>query len=172
VADGDVVFADQDLFDDQPDDLLALLDAEVLGVGSEPCAEAGERLGELEVGLGVVQLGVESVQLGLHGGLAFAHLGRAGAEFFERDQLLLVAVQQPAQRGLRAGEVALERVPTPGGWVRCPHHLKAAIDLGLDQSRVLEQPEHPGPDELVDLGEADRSVLADATFGAAVPVGA
>ena len=35
--------------------------------------------------------------------------GRASAEFLERDQLLLVAVQQPAQRGLSAGEVALER---------------------------------------------------------------
>ncbi len=119
-----------------------------------------------------MQVGVERVQLGLHGGLAFAQLGRASAEFLERDQLLLVAVQQPAQRGLSAGEVALERVPTPGSRVRRTHRLKPAIDLGLDQCRVLEQPEHSAPDELVDLCEADRSVLADAPFGAAVAVGA
>ena len=74
MADRDVVVADQDLPDDEPDDLLALLDGQVLGVGGEPCAEAFECLGELEVGLGVVQLGVERVQLGLHGGLTLAQL--------------------------------------------------------------------------------------------------
>ena len=65
MADRDVVFADKHLADDEPDDLLALLDGQVLGVGREPCAEAVKRLGELEVGLGVVQLGVKRVQLGL-----------------------------------------------------------------------------------------------------------
>jgi hypothetical protein len=33
VADGDVVVAEQDLADDEPQDLLALLDRELLGVG-------------------------------------------------------------------------------------------------------------------------------------------
>ena len=51
VADGDVVFADQDLADDEPDDLLALLDGESLGVRGEPGAEGVECLGELEVGM-------------------------------------------------------------------------------------------------------------------------
>ena len=79
MADRDVVLAAQHLADDEPDDLLALLDGRTLGVGHEPRAEAIERLGELEVGLGVVQLGVERVQLRLQGGLAFVQLGGAGA---------------------------------------------------------------------------------------------
>jgi hypothetical protein len=54
VADRDVVLADQDLADDEPDDLLALLDGQGLGVCGEAGAEAVEGLGELEVGLGVV----------------------------------------------------------------------------------------------------------------------
>lgn len=72
VADGDVVFADQDLADDESDDLLALLDGQVLATVGEARAEPFEGLGELEVGLGVVQFGVERVELGLEGGLAFA----------------------------------------------------------------------------------------------------
>ena len=79
MADRDVVGADQDVADDESDDLLALGDGEVLGVGGEPCAEAFECLGELEVGLGVVQFGLERVELGLQGGLAFAQFGAAGA---------------------------------------------------------------------------------------------
>ena len=173
MADRDVVFADQDLADDEPDDLLALLDGQVLGVGGEAGAEAVERLGELEVGLGVVQLGVERVELRLKGGLAFAQLGGAGAELVERDELLLVAVDQASQRVPGAGEVALERVATRWwrgarrGVVWSRRSISASISVG-----VLEQPEHPRPDELVDLCEADRPVGADTPFGAAVPVGA
>jgi hypothetical protein len=72
VADRDVVFADQNLADDEPDDLLALVDGEVLGAGGEAGAERLERLGELELGRGVVRLGVERVQLGLQRGLALS----------------------------------------------------------------------------------------------------
>ena len=123
MANRDVVFADQDLAHDKPDEVLALFDGQVLGVRGEPCAEPFERFGELEVGLGVVQLGVERVQLGLHRGLALAQLGRASAQFLECDQLLLVAVKQPAQRGLGAGQVALQCVSAAGGGVRRTHRL-------------------------------------------------
>ncbi len=172
MADGDVVLADQDLADDEPDDLLALLDGQVLAVVGEAGAEAVERLGELEVGLGVVQLGVERVQLRLENGFALAQLRGAGAELVERDQLFLVAVEQASQRILRAGEIPLERVTARGGWVRGAECLEPAVDLGLDQCGVVEQSEHTGPDELVDLGQADGPVIADAAFGAAVAVGA
>ena len=72
MADRDLGLADEHVADEQPDDLLALFDRELLGVGAEARPEALERLGELEVGLGVVQFGVERVELGLEGGLAFA----------------------------------------------------------------------------------------------------
>jgi hypothetical protein len=133
VADGDVVLADQYLADDESHDLLALLDGQALGVVGEPGAEAVECLGELEVGLGVVQLGVEHIELRLDRGLAFAQLGGAGAELVDRDELLLVAVQQSSDRVLGADEVALERVSSAGGGVRRAHRLESAVDFGLDQ---------------------------------------
>jgi hypothetical protein len=96
VADGDVTVADHDLAHDESHDLLALLDHERLGVGREAGAEPVECFGELEVGsLGVVQLGVERVQLGANGCLAPAQFRGAGAKLIERDQLFLVAVDQP-----------------------------------------------------------------------------
>jgi hypothetical protein len=152
VADRDVVFADQDLADDQSDDLLALLDGQVLAAAGDARAEPVKGLGELEVGLGVVQLGVERVQLRLESGFAFAEFGGAGAELVERDELFLVAVEQASQRVLRAGEVPLERVAARGRGVRGTECLQPPIDLGLDQCRIVEQSEHAAPDELVDLG--------------------
>ena len=84
----------------------------------------------------------------------------------------MVAVEQPSQGGLGAGEVALERVAASAGGVLGAQRLEPPVDLRLDQCRVVEQLQHARPDELVDLGEADGAVLADASFGAAVPVGA
>ena len=69
MTDGDVVVAEQDLADDEPDDVLALLDRQGRGGVGEAGAERVERLGELEIGLGVVQFGVEGVQLGAQGRL-------------------------------------------------------------------------------------------------------
>ena len=107
MADGDVVVAEQDFAHDEPHDFLALLDGERLGVGGEAGTERAERLGELEEGLGIVQLGVERVQFGAQRRFAPSHLGHSRTQFLERDQLLLVAVDQTSQRVLRTGEVAL-----------------------------------------------------------------
>ncbi len=80
----------------------------------------------------------------------------------------MVAIDQASQGVLGAGEVPLERVTTGGGRMRGSERLKPPVDLGLDQRGVVEQSEHPGPDELVDLRQADGPVLADAAFGTAV----
>jgi hypothetical protein len=77
-----------------------------------------------------VQLGVENVELRAEGRFALAQLGGAGAEFLERDQLFLVAVDQPPQRVLRAREVALEPFATVAGWVLGAERLKPPVDLG------------------------------------------
>src|SRR5215204_2916243 len=63
VADGDLVWADEDVFDQQPQHPLAFDDGRSGGL----CAEAGEELfevvGELEVDLAVGELGVEGGDL-------------------------------------------------------------------------------------------------------------
>jgi hypothetical protein len=60
-----------------------------VGCVGESGEEPFEVLGELDVGLGVVQLGVERVQLG-----DSAQLGHPPAQLFERDELLLVGLDQ------------------------------------------------------------------------------
>jgi hypothetical protein len=118
------------------------------------------------------QLGVERDQLRLESGSAFAQFGGAGSEFAEGDELFLVAVDQASERVPSAGEVPPECVTACRGWVRGAEGLEPPVDLGLDQCRVVQQSEHAAPEELIDLWQPDRPVLAGAAFGAAVPVGA
>jgi hypothetical protein len=171
VVDGDVVVAEEDLAHDEPEDLLALLDRERLGVGRKACAEGVERFGELEVGLGVVQLAVERFELGAECRFAPAQLRHPGAELFERDQLFLVAVDQPAQPALRAGEVALEAVAAVAGRMLGAERLEPPLDLCLDQLGVLKQREHLRPDRLVDLFDPDGAGCTDPPFRPAEAVG-
>jgi hypothetical protein len=172
VADGDVVVAEQDLVDDEAHDLLALLDREVLCVVGEARAERVERLGQFEIGLGVVQFVVEGVQLGAQGRLTPTQFGHTGAKFLQRDQLLLVAVDQSAQRILRTGQVALEPVAAAGSGVLAAERLEPPVDLGLDQLGVLQQREHLGPDRLIDLVNANGASGADPALGASEAVSA
>jgi len=118
-----------------------------------------------------VQLGIESVQLGAECRLALAQLGHAGAELLERDQLFLVAVDQPPQSILRADEVALEAFAAVAGWVLGAEGCEPPLDLGLNQLGVLKQREYLRPDELVDLFDANGASGADAPFWAAEAVG-
>ena len=117
VSDGDgvVVASDQDFADDEPQDALLAGDVELVQAVGEAAEEPFEGVGELEVGLGVVQLGVEAVELGLQRVLAFAQGGHPGAQLVERDELFLVGLDQPLDRGAGAGEVALERFAATGG---------------------------------------------------------
>jgi len=172
VTDGDVVVAEQDLVNDESDDLLALLDRESVCVVGEAGAERVERFGQLEIGLGVVQFGVEGVQLCAQRRLTSAELRHAGAEFLERDQLLLVAVDQSAQRILRTGEVALEAFAATGTGVLAAERLESPVDLDLDQLGILQQCEHLDPDRLVDFVDAYGTSGADPALGAAEAVSA
>ena len=121
---------------------MALLDAQVLFAVGEAGAEPVERLGELEVGLGVGQLGVERVQLRLGSGCAFAQIWGACAEFIERDELFLVAVDQASQRVPGAGEVpsanASRTATLAAIWTRdTPSALIRGIKTSVDD-RALE----------------------------------
>ena len=149
--------ADQDFADDEPQDALLAGDVELVQAVGEAAEEPFEGVGELEVGGGVVQLGVEAIELGLQGVLARAQGGHPGAQLVERDELFLVCLDQPLDRGAGAGEIALERVAATCGGVLGPCGGESTIDLAADQFGVLEQSADLGPDERVELISADRA---------------
>jgi hypothetical protein len=164
VADGDLVFvaADQHLAHDESQDPLLLFGVQLVETVAQAGEEAFEGVGELEVGLGVMEVGVERVELGLESGLAFAQRGHPGAQLVEREQLLLVGLDQPLDRAGGAGEVALERLAAASGWVLGAQCVEAAVDLRPDERGVLEQPPDLAPDERLQLVGTDRAALAHA----------
>src|SRR5262249_9270473 len=63
VADGDLLGADQDIVDQQPQHALAFFDAGGVGLVAQLGQEAFQAVGQLEVGVAIGELGVERVEL-------------------------------------------------------------------------------------------------------------
>jgi hypothetical protein len=174
VSDGDVVLlaADEDFAHDEAEDALLLMHGELVEAVGEASEEALERLGELEVGLGVVQLAFEGDELRGERALALAQLGHPLAQLLERDQLLLIGLDQAPGAGAHACKLVFESLAAAGGGVFAADSFEAALDFGSDELGLLEQAPDLRPDELVEFVRADRTRLADAPADVAVVVGA
>jgi hypothetical protein len=72
MADGDLLGADQDVRDEQPEHALAFGHCGGGGVSLELGEESLQVIGELKVGLAVGELGVQGVGLGAEAGFACA----------------------------------------------------------------------------------------------------
>src|SRR5674476_1126251 len=170
VANGDLVGADEDVFDEQPQDPLALGHASGGSLVAQPGQEVLEVVGELEVDLTVGELGVQGVELVAQAGLAGPQLGHAGAQLVQGDQLLLVGADEPLDRLAGLGQGGVEPFALRGGRVGGAVLGEPLGDLGSDQGGVGQQPGDVVPDEAVEVVGADRLVGADSAVLVAVVV--
>ena len=135
VADGDLLGADEDVFDEQPQHALAFFGAGG-GVAAQLGEEAFEVIGELEVGVAVGELGVQGAELA---SLAGAQVRHPGAQLADGDQLLGVGLDHRGDPGARPGQAELQVLALPGGRVGGAGPLEPLGDLGADQGGVGEQ---------------------------------
>ncbi len=161
VADGDLLGADEDVFDEQPQDALAVFDGGGGGVAAQLGQEAFQVAGEGEVGLPVGGLGVERVELAAQAGLAGAQVRHPGAQFVDGDQLFGVGLDHGGDGGGGLGQLEFEALALPGGRVGGAGGIEPLGDLGADQGRVGEQGGDVVPHDGVEVVGADRLVAAD-----------
>ncbi|MFI6360074.1 reverse transcriptase domain-containing protein [Streptomyces sp. NPDC050743] len=108
VSDRDLFGADEDVFDQEPQDALPFGDLGCGGVGAELGEEAFQVVGEFEVGVAVGELGFKSVELAAEVGLAGSQVGHPGAQFVDGDQLFLVGLDHAGDGGGGLGQGQLE----------------------------------------------------------------
>jgi len=132
---GDLVGADEDVFDERAQDPLPFGHGRGGGLVTQSGEEVLQVVGELEVDLPVGELAVEGVELVAKAGLAGTQLGHAGAQLVERDQLLLVGADEAGDRGGRLGHCAVKALALDGGGVGGADLFEPGVDLGPDQGR-------------------------------------
>ena len=117
VADGDLLGADEDVLDEQPQYPLPFADAGGGGAAAELGEEAVEVVGEFEVGVPVGGLGVERGELAAQAGLAGPQVRHPGAQLVDGDQLLGVGLDHRGDRRGCLGQRELELFALPGDGV-------------------------------------------------------
>src|SRR5712691_5241182 len=172
VADGDLLGADEDVFDEQSQDALAFFGGGGAGVSAELGEEAFEVVGEPEVGVAVGELGVQGADLGAQARFAGAQGGHAGAELVDGDQLLLECFDHGADRCGGPGEREFQLRALAGDRVGGAGALQALADLGADQGGVGEQRRDVVPDDGVKVVGADGLAVADPAAFVAVIIAA
>src|SRR6266566_5067084 len=139
VPDSDLLGADEDVLDEQPQHPLAVFDGGGGCVAAQLGEEAFQVAGEGEVGVPVGGLGVEGVELAAQVRLAGAQVGHLGAQLVDGQELLGECLDHGGDRGGGLGQLEFEAVALAGGRVGGAGGIEPFADLGADQGRVGEQ---------------------------------
>jgi hypothetical protein len=135
VPDGDLLGADEDVLDEQPQHPLAVFDGGGGGVAAQLGQEAFQVIGELEVGAAVGGLGVERVDLPVQVRRSCAQLRHPGAQLVDGQELLLEGLDHGGDRAGSLGRLQFEAVPLPGDRIGGAGGVQPLADLGADQDR-------------------------------------
>ncbi|MFE7244565.1 hypothetical protein, partial [Streptomyces sp. NPDC057580] len=155
VPDGDLLWADEDVLDEEPQDALPFGDLGGCRVVTKLGEESFEVVGEFEVGVAVGDLGVQSGELAAEVALAGAEAGHPGAEFVEGDELFLERFDHAGDRCSGLGQGDFETAALAGGGVAGAGSFEALVDLGPDQVRVGDHGNDVVPDDGVEVVGAD-----------------
>jgi hypothetical protein len=172
VPDGDLLGADEDVFDEQPQHPLAVFDGGGGCVAAQLGEEAFQVAGEGEVGVPVGGLGVEGVELAAQVRLAGAQVRHLGAQLVDGQELLGECLDHGGDRGGGLGQLEFEAVALAGGRVGGAGGIEPFADLSADQGRVGEQGGDVVPHDGVEVVGADRLVAADPAAFVAVVIAA
>ena len=160
MPDEDRVVADEDVFDHEAHDSLALDHIKCVGGAAQTAEERGECLGQAQEREAIGSLVSDRLRLGAQRLFALPQQGHAFAQLVERQEFLLIGVEKPFDAFAHTGEFSLQALLTFLGWLGRARCSEAAVQLLLDQRWVLEQSDHLGPDDLIEQILAHHAVVA------------
>jgi len=85
MSDGDVVVADNDLLNEQPDDALAFQHVQALDLGSQTLEEFAQRVSEPQVGGLIGELGTQRFEFRLQPRLTLPQLGHGPTKLVQAE---------------------------------------------------------------------------------------
>jgi hypothetical protein len=155
VPDGDLLRADEDVLDEEPQDPMAFFERGGGGVAAQLGEEAFEVISGPEAGVAVSCLGVQGTDLGAQSGLPCVQVRHPGTQLVDGQQLLGERLDHRGDRSAGLRQLEFEAVPLPGDRVGGPGLFEPLTGLGADQDRVGEQVRDVVPDDGVEVVGAD-----------------
>ena len=169
MPDRDGVLAHQNLLRQQPKDLLTFCNIESVSPRPNPSAEISEAVNQAQVLVLVGGGRLQRLQLRLDGLLLLAQFRDAMAQLVQAEQVFLIRRDQALHSVRQSGLLSLQAVNSPSKGIRISGGFQPAVQFGLDQAGIFQQPDDLRPDSCVEIVLADRAAVTESTFQ--MPIG-
>ncbi len=160
MANHDRVIADEHLLDEQAHEALPLQDVQRIRRRPQPGKKRRECFREAQIHRPLARLIGDRLQLGAQRLLALTQRRHPLAQLLERQEVFLIGGEYPLDALAHAHQFALHRLFALFRGVGGARGSESPIEFVLNQSRILEQPNDLGPDELIQEILSHGSVVA------------
>src|ERR1700737_395291 len=173
MANGNGVVPHQDVFDHEPHDSLALSDTKRLRSTAQAGEERCEGLRQAQECCPIVGLISNRLKLGTERLFTLAQCRHALTQLLDRQETFLVGVEKSFDALANMRQFPLQTLFTFFGRIGQARCYQPAIKFLLYQSRVFQQSDHLGPDDLIEEILSDEAaVVANRTAQFSPAIGA
>ena len=159
MANGDGVVPHQNFFNHEPHDSLALDDIKRFSGAAQAGKKCCEGLGQAQECSPIGGLVSDRLQLSAKRLLALTQQGHALAQLFNRQESFLIGVEKSFDAFAHMRQLPLQTLLTFLGWIGRARCCQPTIKFLLDQSRLFQQADHLGPDDLIEEILPDKAAV-------------
>jgi len=162
VTNGNRIFPNQNVFNQESHDFLAFDDTEGLRCAAQASEECCERFRQAQKCGAIIDLVSDRLQLSTESMLALTQHRHAITQLLNGQESFLIGVEQSFDTFAHMSQLALQTLLTFSGWVRRTRCYQPTIKFLLDQSGLFQQANHLGPDDLIEKFLSDQlAVIAN-----------
>jgi hypothetical protein len=155
------VVADQNFFHQESDDALTFEDVKSFGRGTQARQERRKRLCQAQMGSTILRLRHDRLQFGMHRLLPLAQFWHPISQFVQRQEILPIRSQQTLHALAHPRQIALQALLTFLSRRGLLGNFQSALELFVDETRILQKPHDFIPNNFIEKILAHRSIAAD-----------
>src|SRR2546422_1666216 len=159
VTNGDGIFAEQNVFNQESHDSLAFDDTKRFGSAAQASKECCEGFCQAQECSAIVGLVGDRLQLSTECLLALAQHRHALPQLLDRQQFFLIGVKKSFNTFANMRQLPLQTLLTFSGWIRGARCYQPTIKFLLYQRRLFQQADHLSPDDLIEELLSDEAAV-------------
>jgi len=161
MANGDGVVPQQDVFNHEAYDSLALSDVKRFSSTAQASEECGESLGQAQECGPIVGLVSDRLQLSTERPFTLAQRRHALAQLLDRQESFLVRVKKSFDAFANMYHFPLQTLLMFFDWIGRARCCQATVKFLLYQGRLFQQSDHLGPDDLIEEILSDEAAVVE-----------
>ncbi len=162
---GQRIGSNQDFFNHKTQDPLALFDMESLSGSIQTTQKLLQVPNQSKTTFPINYAGLQCLELRSQGGLSFLKFWHAPPQLLQREQALLVRIEQPIHTFLRTSHRFQKSLFADSGGIGLLKLPNPTVHFSRNHIRIFQKLNHLSPDPIVQVVLPHRPVVTDAAVG-------